>query len=84
MTSSVEETALAVDALASSPDPDQAIVSAVRRGAGWLITHTQQGGSTPASPIGLYFAQLWYFEQLYPLVFSLAGLGNARRLCQGR
>ena len=28
------------------------------------------------APIGLYFAKLWYFERLYPLIFSLDALGR--------
>jgi len=87
--SSIEETALAVDALAEcrslvGVDPldglGDAIDAAVGRGANWLIAHTDRGVSTPASPIGLYFAQLWYFEELYPLVFALAALGKVRAL----
>jgi len=35
---------------------------------------TEQGNSTAASPIGFYFASLWYFEELYPLVFATAAL----------
>ena len=31
-----------------------------------------------AAPIGLYFARLWYYEELYPLVFALSGLGAMR------
>ena len=27
-----------------------------------------------AAPIGLYFARLWYYEELYPLIFALHGL----------
>ena len=83
--SSIEETALAVDALASVllqseiRNPKSAI-EAVRRGADWLITNTHQGRSTPASPIGLYFARLWYFEELYPLIFALSALSKAQRL----
>ena len=30
------------------------------------------------SPLGLYFARLWYYEELYPLVFALEGLAGAR------
>jgi squalene-hopene/tetraprenyl-beta-curcumene cyclase len=83
--SSIEETALAVDALASVllqseiRNPKSAI-EAVRRGADWLIANTHQGRSTPASPIGLYFARLWYFEELYPLIFALSALSKAQRL----
>ncbi len=80
--SSIEETALSVDALAESSrlemDQRSAISEALRRGADWLVTHTEEGASLPASPIGLYFAQLWYFEELYPLVFTLSALGKVR------
>ncbi len=87
--SSIEETALAVDALAEwrplvGVDPldglDDAIDAAIGRGANWLIGQTERGASTPASPIGLYFAQLWYFEELYPLVFACAALGKVHAL----
>ncbi|MBL4559647.1 MAG: hypothetical protein JKX79_01545, partial [Labilibaculum sp.] len=27
-----------------------------------------------AAPIGLYFASLWYFEDMYPLVFASSAL----------
>jgi squalene-hopene/tetraprenyl-beta-curcumene cyclase len=30
-----------------------------------------------ASPIGFYFAKLWYYERLYPLIFTVAALGQA-------
>jgi squalene-hopene/tetraprenyl-beta-curcumene cyclase len=78
--SSIEETALAVDALAGQPEA----VDAACRGADWLITNTQQGVFLPVSPIGLYFAQLWYHEELYPLVFSLSALGRVQTLLHQR
>jgi hypothetical protein len=28
--------------------------------------------------VGLYFARLWYFEELYPLIFAIGGLSGAR------
>ena len=31
---------------------------------------TDEGRKTPPSPIGLYFASLWYYEELYPLIFA--------------
>ena len=31
-----------------------------------------------AAPVGLYFARLWYYEELYPLVFALEGLAGAK------
>ena len=85
MPSSIEETALALDALAEAlltglARGEDAIRTAVCRGANWLVAHTDQGRSVPAAPIGLYFAQLWYFEELYPIVFVLSALGKAQRL----
>jgi len=87
--SSVEETALAVDALAEAllsglATDKEAVLLAVHRGADWLITHTASGTAVPASPIGLYFAKLWYFEALYPLVFTLSALGKVRHLSRVR
>jgi squalene-hopene/tetraprenyl-beta-curcumene cyclase len=78
--SSIEETAVAVEALAAADSlfgDRSSLVPAVRRGAGWLIAATHHGTFLPPSPIGLYFAQLWYFEELYPQVFSLAALSRA-------
>ena len=83
--SSIEETALAVDALATAllrpaVRNQQFAIGAARRGAEWLIANTHQGQCTPASPIGLYFARLWYFEELYPLIFTLSALGKIAKL----
>ena len=30
----------------------------------------------PAAPIGLYFAHLWYYEELYPLIFTTGAFGK--------
>jgi hypothetical protein len=30
--------------------------------------------------MGLYFARLWYFEELYPIVFALSALGKVNQL----
>ena len=54
----IEDTALAVAALGDD------------RGARWLTERT----TFEPSPIGLYFAKLWYFEKLYPLIFTVAAL----------
>ena len=79
---SIEETALAVSALAacrrlprtpSRPGVDAAVTGGVR----WLLDATDGGRRTATTPIGLYFARLWYSETLYPRVFSLAALAAA-------
>ncbi len=32
------------------------------------------------APIGFYFAKLWYYERLYPMVFTVAALEAVARL----
>src|SRR5207248_10674472 len=63
--SSIEETALAVEALAGAGED-------VDRGVRWLIEATDRGTRFPPAPIGFYFANLWYYEALYPVVFTVA------------
>jgi squalene-hopene/tetraprenyl-beta-curcumene cyclase len=66
--SSIEETSVSLRALAGSEHAD-----AVKRCRHWLVCAT--GTSLlPASPIGLYFARLWYSERLYPLLFAVHAL----------
>ena len=43
----------------------------------WLIQTIRSGNLLCSSPIGFYFAKLWYHERLYPTVFSLGALGAA-------
>lgn len=75
--SSVEETAVAVEVLLDlTEDP------AVERGVRWLIEAVESGRFCEASPIGFYFAKLWYFEKLYPIIFTVAALGRARQSTQ--
>lgn len=84
--SSVEETALAVDALAAISLADKAIAgddeigSAVARGTRKLMDYVQADAIGEPSPIGLYFARLWYFEKLYPLIFTTGAILKANKL----
>jgi len=73
--STIEETALAVAALARCA-PDEATRAAAMRGGAWLVGATARGTVFPAAPIGLYFAKLWYHEALYPVVLSVEALGR--------
>ena len=87
--SSIEETALAVealaDALAEPPLADaRAVRSALAGGVSWLIEHTGRGESMDPAPIGFYFARLWYFERLYPLIFTVSALGRVAKLLRSR
>ncbi|OYV92038.1 MAG: squalene--hopene cyclase [Planctomycetia bacterium 21-64-5] len=75
---SVEETALAVEALLAL-DGDSAYHQHVERGLNWLIEAVESGRFRQCSPIGFYFAKLWYYEALYPIVFSVSALGRAVR-----
>lgn len=85
---SIEETGLAVQALAraargvASTQPD--LLPAVLRGIAWLARQTDCGRRFVSSPIGLYFARLWYFEQLYPLLFCAGALVQTARLLEER
>lgn len=74
--SSVEETALAVEVLIDLAP--EAAKPQVERGIAWLVDAVESGRFRDASPIGFYFAKLWYFEKLYPLIFTVAALGRAR------
>jgi len=74
--SSLEETALAVAALAPWAE-EHATRPALVRGVRHLVAGLA-GISGHPSPIGLYFARLWYSEQLYPLIWSLEALGRVR------
>lgn len=74
--SSVEETALAVETLLDTP-PVGVMQPVVEKGLSWLVRAVESGGHRQPSPIGLYFARLWYYERLYPLCFTVAALGRA-------
>jgi len=70
--STIEETALAVRALAGSRHARRAAL----QGARLLIERLRDDVVPAAEPIGLYFANLWYAEELYPLIFASAALGR--------
>jgi squalene-hopene/tetraprenyl-beta-curcumene cyclase len=75
---SVEETALSVEALLAKGG-DAAYHQAIERGLNWLIDAVETGRFRQASPIGFYFAKLWYYETLYPVIFTVSALGRAVR-----
>jgi squalene-hopene/tetraprenyl-beta-curcumene cyclase len=80
--SSMEETALAVEVLLDAPGADAAgspVARAVNKGLAWLVEQVEAGGLEKPTPIGFYFAKLWYFEKSYPAIFTVAALGRARR-----
>jgi len=75
--STVEETALAVSTLAGAVS--EVAPAAVARGVRWLIDRTDGGRSFAPSPIGFYFARLWYWERLYPVVWTVQALRAAEQ-----
>ena len=76
--SSVEETALALDALLALPEAKSD--AAIARGLAWLMDAVEAGRLHEPTPIGFYFAKLWYFEKMYPIVWTVMALGRARHL----
>ncbi len=85
--STVEETALATSALAqvlkawvSSPEK---VATALARGVSWLAHAVESGAWHDPSPLGFYFAKLWYYERLYPMVFTVGALRAASELHAG-
>ncbi|WP_231616083.1 prenyltransferase/squalene oxidase repeat-containing protein [Novipirellula artificiosorum] len=94
--SSVEETAVAVEALSAVWNATQvagtkefetsplgggknASQAAIISGVDFLLRSVQDRHHEAAWPIGFYFAKLWYYEKLYPLIFTLAALGETLR-----
>ena len=82
--SSIEETSFAVDAIASfvigaRDAASSEVYGALSHGVAWLEAALAQDTILP-TPIGLYFAKLWYYEALYPLIFATGALGRARNL----
>ncbi len=67
---SIEETALAMRALSLCGHK-----SDLENSVNWLIDKLQED-KVKASPIGLYFASLWYDEEMYPLVYGVGALNE--------
>jgi squalene-hopene/tetraprenyl-beta-curcumene cyclase len=65
----------------SIADGDQQQISAaVARAVQWLIDATAPDHEIAAAPVGLYFARLWYYEELYPLLFAVQGVAAGTSL----
>lgn len=78
---SIEETALAIEALAlikQAAKSDKMFQncwqenfnSSLYKGVQFLTDSTIENKVKEPSPIGFYFAKLWYFEKIYPLSFT--------------
>jgi squalene-hopene/tetraprenyl-beta-curcumene cyclase len=78
--SSIEETALAIEGLTSGAPDEPPVEEAVIRGIVWLTAQVNQARISP-EPIGFYFANLWYFDELYPIIFAMAAVNQAYYRC---
>ena len=78
-TSSVEETALAVEALIPYQGTSEKVAASLELGISWLIEAVELDRWKEPAPIGFYFAKLWYYERLYPQIFVTRALGSASR-----
>ncbi len=81
--STVEQSAVSVSALcrfAGGEDVDGAIDA----GAEYLVGRVEDETWMETSPIGLYFASLWYTEALYPVAWTVEALGRAHQAIRGQ
>jgi squalene-hopene/tetraprenyl-beta-curcumene cyclase len=75
-----------LEALAVAWDSDLAaelrgeVKAALQRGAEWLAAAVESGRWREPAPIGFYFAKLWYFERLYPVIFATGALVRLAQL----
>jgi squalene-hopene/tetraprenyl-beta-curcumene cyclase len=83
-TGSVEETALCLEGCTAwagvSNEAQVAFPSSILRGTAWLVEKVESGSWRAPAPIGFYFAKLWYFERLYPLIFTAGALERVESL----
>ena len=73
---SVEETALAIISLAPWRNIAQ-VTAAHSAGIAYLLNRITEGSWRIPTPIGLYFASLWYTEELYPVIWTVEALSTA-------
>jgi len=82
--SSTEETALALETIGAAPSPPPelwpppAINQPSKRALQWLADRVLSGAFTEPAPIGFYFAKLWYYEKMYPIIWTVGALRRAR------
>ena len=79
---STEETGLALESLCAAwqarPDLRTKLEPSIRLGLAYLLGRVEDATWTDPSPIGFYFAKLWYFEKLYPIICTVAALTRTK------
>jgi squalene-hopene/tetraprenyl-beta-curcumene cyclase len=71
--STIEETAVVLEALAPFAESTKAKIF-IEKGLTFLLDKVETGTFTAPAPIGLYFSKLWYYENLYPILFTTSAL----------
>lgn len=75
--SSIEETAVAIDALLAYAADNQAVKNCVEFGLGWLIEASADPSRLEPALVGFYLTKLWYYDQLLPQTLAVRTLGHA-------
>jgi squalene-hopene/tetraprenyl-beta-curcumene cyclase len=75
-TGTVEETAVAVEALLGWSEEGPA-AKAIAAGVNWLARAVEHGLHRRPTPLALSWAKLWYYDGLYPLGFAASALARA-------
>ncbi len=68
--SQIEETGLVLEACEGLKFSNDLRI----KGQNWLARAILSGGLQESAPIGFYFAKLWYYESMYPVVFALGAM----------
>ena len=80
--STTEETSLALEALCATAvswrELRADLQAPILRGLTHLLNRVTDGSWPEPAPIGFYFAKLWYYEKLYPVIFTVGALERAR------
>lgn len=80
--SQIEETGLVLEALNGLKFSHDLRINDLRiNGQNWLARAILSGGLQESAPIGFYFAKLWYYETMYPVVFALGAMGPETDPC---
>ena len=77
---STEETAVVISGLCTfrqHPGVEEALACALDQ----LVARIEDGRWKKPTPIGLYFASLWYAETHYPILWTVEALGRVARQC---
>jgi squalene-hopene/tetraprenyl-beta-curcumene cyclase len=76
---SIEETAVAIDALLPFAVDSQAVKKCVEHGLSWLIDASADSSRLEPALVGFYLTKLWYYDELLPQTLAVRTLGNACR-----